>query len=403
MNPIRNAIRPRIQVYKKYSFGAPGFKPLQAYWNWIRANYEMATQASIIKARPLKLNIDVTNGCQLSCPMCPTGLKQQDRPIGNLSQDLFKSLLDEIGDFVFFIDFFNWGEPLINKKLDEYIKIANQKKIWTTISTNLSLPLSDQRIQDIIESGLSEMIISADGASPETYSTYRQGGDFELVMQNMQRFVRMKKSLGRKNPYIIWRFLVFGFNENEIQKASDLANQYEVDGIVFAPPYIDYERFPDWIPKDQKFQMKSLQDHLEFTKATTSSAPTSNEKSPPEKHRSRCDWHYISAAMNPDGSIAPCCALFGKNNDFASYTGKDGGSYMAGVNSEKYQLIRNRFAGHIDHAVDLVCENCPTPEIMNVGKSVNKLISVLTAVQFMEGIKRIVLSPLRLFQTSNHH
>src|SRR6185295_19789889 len=101
--------------------------------------------------------------------------------------------------------------------------------------------------------------------------------------------------------------------------------------------------------------------------------------------------------------IAPCCALFGKNNDFASFTGKEGGSYMAGVNSEKYQTVRNRFAGHIDHAVDIICENCPTPEIMNLGKSVNQLISVLTAVQFMEGIKRLVLSPLRLFQTSNHH
>lgn len=394
MNPIRNVIRPRLQVYKKYSSGAPGFKPIQAYWNWIRANYEMATRASTIKARPLKLSIDVTNGCQLSCPMCPTGLKQQDRPIGNLSQELFRNLLDEIGDFVFFIDFFNWGEPLINKKLDEYIKIANQKKIWTTISTNLSLPLTDQRIQDLIESGLSEMIISADGASTDTYATYRRGGDFKLVMQNMQRFVKMKKLLGRKNPFIIWRFLVFEFNENEIQKASDLANQYGVDGIVFAPPYVDYERFPDWIPKDPKFQMKSLQDHLEFAKAVSPSK--SNEKSSTEKHRDRCDWHYISAAMNPDGSIAPCCALFGKNNDFASYTGNEGGEYMAAVNTEKYRMVRDRFAERIDQSVDLVCENCPTPEIMTLGKSLNRMVSVLTAVQFLEGIKR-------LFQGSSNH
>jgi MoaA/NifB/PqqE/SkfB family radical SAM enzyme len=403
MNLIRNVFRPGIQVYKKYSFGAPGFKPLQAYWNWIRANYEMATQASIIKARPLKLNIDVTNTCQLRCPMCLTGLKLQDRPIGNLSQDVFKSLLDEIGDSVFFLDFFNWGEPLINKHVEQYIKIANQKKIWTTISTNLSLPLTDQRIQDLIESGLSEMIISADGASPETYATYRQGGDFELVMKNMQRFIQMKKQLGRKNPFILWRFLVFRFNEHEIQKASGLASQYNVDGIVFAAPYIDYERFPHWVPKNKKFQIKPLQDYLESPKTSDPPTPASSEKSSPEKHRTRCDWHYVSSAINSDGSIAPCCALFGKADDFASYTGKDGGSYMAGINSEKYQMIRNRFAGHIDHAVDLVCENCPTPEIMNVGKTVNQLISVLTAIQFIEGIKRIVLSPLRLFQTSNRH
>jgi MoaA/NifB/PqqE/SkfB family radical SAM enzyme len=375
------------QVYKKYSCGAPGFKSFRAYWNWLRSNYEMARNASIIKAKPLKLVIDVTNGCQLSCPICPTGLKLQDRPIGSLSLDLFKDLLDEIGDFVFFIDFYNWGEPLINKKIDEYIKIAHQRRIWTTISSNLSLPLTDQRIQGLIESGLSELIISVDGASPETYATYRQGGDFELVIQNMQRIVRMKKFLGRKNPFVIWRFLVFSFNEAEIQHASDLAAQYDVDEIVFAPPFVD-ERFPNWIPKNPKFQMNPIQSYSGSPKPSISSSPSSSEKS---SHRTRCDWHYSTATMNPDGSIAPCCALFGKNNDFAIFTGKEGGSYMAGVNNEKYQMIRDRFAGRIDHPVDIVCEHCPAPHIMNTGKLTNQLISVLSAVQFMEGIKRMLL------------
>jgi MoaA/NifB/PqqE/SkfB family radical SAM enzyme len=400
MNLTRNVFERSIEVYKKYSYGAPGFKSMKAYWNWIRANYEMATSASIIKARPLKLSIDVTNTCQLSCPICPTGLRLLDRPISNLSLDLFKDLLDEIGDFVFFIDFYNWGEPLINKKIDEYIKMANQRKIWTTISSNLSLPLSDQRIQGVIESGLSELIISVDGASPETYPTYRQGGDFELVTQNMQRFVQIKKALGRKNPFIIWRFLVFRFNENEIQKASELAAEYDVDAIVFGTPFVD-QRYPNWISTNPNFQLVGAQDAAE--PPDSASSPSSNKISPQQKNRTRCDWHYLSSTMNPDGSIAPCCALFGKNNDFASFNGKEKGSYMAAVNNEKYQTIRDRFAGRIDHVVDIVCEHCPAPHITNMGKITNQLISVLTAVQFMEGMKRLALLPLRLFQTSNHH
>ena len=153
-------------------------------------------------------------------------------------------------------------------------------------------------------------------------------------MQNMQRFIRMKKMLGRKNPFIIWRFLVFKFNEDEIQKASDLADQYDVDRIVFAAPYIDYERFPHWIPKNKKFQMKPLQDYLESPKASATSSPPSSQKSSPERSRTRCDWHYVSAAINSDGSIAPCCALFGKADDFASYSGNEQNSYMAAVNNE---------------------------------------------------------------------
>ncbi len=404
MNLFHNGVWSNaLHLYKKYASGAPGLKPPKAYWNWIRANYEMGAQTSHIKARPLRLNIDATNACQLSCPICPTGLKVQDRPMSHLDQELFQSLLEEVGDFVFFIDFFNWGEPLVSNKIEGYVEIANRKKIWTTISTNLSLPLSDQRIQKIIESGLSELIVSADGASPETYAMYRRGGDFELVMRNMQRFVNMKKQLGRKNPLIIWRFLVFGFNENEIEKASNLAIQLEVDQLVFAPPYVDHERFPDWIPKNPKFQMKRPQDRAESTslEAGIFQLSSSTQKPSREEHRNRCDWHYVSAAINPDGSIAPCCALFSKKDDFASFTGKEGGGYMVAVNNEKYRTVRDRFAGRINQPVDLVCEHCPTPEIMDYGKQINLMIPLLTAVQCLEAIKRFISAPFRLITRSN--
>jgi len=390
-----------LRMYKKYASGAPGLKPPKAYWNWIRANYEMGAQTSHIKARPLRLTIDATNACQLSCPICPTGLNAQDRPIGHLDQELFQSLLEEVGDFVFFIDFFNWGEPLVSNKIEEYVKVANRKKIWTTISTNLSLPLSDQRIQKIIESGLSELIVSADGASPETYAMYRRGGNFELVMQNMQRFVKMKKQLSKRNPLITWRFLVFRFNEDEIEKASNLANELGVDQIVFAPPYVDNKRFPDWIPKNSKFQRPQYRAEPTSLEGGTVESSGSIQEPSRNEHRNRCDWHYVSAAINPDGSIAPCCALFSKKDDFASFTGKDGGGYMAVVNNEKYRTVRDRFAGRINQPVDLVCEHCPTPEIMDYGKYSNGMIRILTIVQCFEAIKRFITAPLRFIWKPN--
>ena len=68
----------------------------------------------------------------------------------------FERLMEEVGDYVFFMDFFNWGEPLLNKHIEELIASASRRGISTTISTNLSLPLSDDRIRKLIQSGLRE-------------------------------------------------------------------------------------------------------------------------------------------------------------------------------------------------------------------------------------------------------
>ena len=64
--------------------------------------------------------------------------------------------------------FFNWGEPLLNTHLEDFISLANSKNVLSAISTNLSLQLSDDRIRRLVTSGLREMIVSLDGASSET-------------------------------------------------------------------------------------------------------------------------------------------------------------------------------------------------------------------------------------------
>ena len=66
-------------------------------------------------------------------------------------------------------------------------------------------------------SGLRHLIISLDGVTQGTYRKYRQGGDVELVFENMNKIISAKKSSGLETPVIEWQFLVFKHNEHEIQ------------------------------------------------------------------------------------------------------------------------------------------------------------------------------------------
>lgn len=105
----------------------------------------------------------------------------------------------------------------------------------TSISTNLSLELSDGFHRQVVTSGLGMISVSLDGATQETYSQYRRGGDFDLVVRNMRRLVELKRERGLLYPLIEWRFLRFQHNEHEEQAAKSLADDIGADPLEFWP------------------------------------------------------------------------------------------------------------------------------------------------------------------------
>ncbi len=345
----------------------PPLRSPRAYGNWLRANVELISRAGVIRARPLKLTFDPTNYCQLKCPLCPTGARIQDRGQGRAQRHLFEHLMEELGDYLFIIDFFNWGEPLLNDQVEDFIGMAHARGIVTFMSSNLSLPLSDARLERLARSGLNELIVSLDGASAETYGQYRRVGRFDLVVENIRRLVGIKRALGLSTPRINWQFLVFRFNEHERERAEVLARDLGVDSLTFRAPYLDEGRVPlaesdralvrEWAPLAEEFNRYQA---------------TGSE--PPVPDRPRCGWHYMSTAVNWDGSVAPCCTLFESRDDFGSLSTPDGASYMQVVNNDRFVAVRERFAGRQPVDSGLVCEKCPTPSLMGYHRHLNKQV-----------------------------
>lgn len=364
------------QRYREVSVMTPPLKGISAYLNWIRSNLEIWTGTTTVKARPWKITFDPTNVCQLRCPLCPTGLQVQDRPSGHAQLHMFEHLLDEVGDYLFFIDFFNWGEPLLNTHIEDFIRLAASKKIVSSMSTNLSLPLTDERIRRIVTSGLNEILVSLDGASPDTYATYRRLGKFDLVCSNIRRIVEEKRRLGQTYPLVTWQFLVFRFNEHEVEKATEMAAEMGVDRLIFRPPFLDVDRYP--LPADDKVVMLKWQ-----AKDTRFQAVAD------DKPHSRCGWHYMSSAINWDGTVAPCCTTFETRDDFGTL-GKTGEhKYMDVINNAAFRAVRGRFSGRKKDPVQLICEKCPTPSIMGYHNYVNHQIILCTIVGLVQAVQRL--------------
>ena len=361
--------------YQRVARMNPRLKGWKAYANCIRSGWEYWLGAPRLRSRPLKLIFDPTNACQLACPLCPTGNGMVDRPKGHADLQLFRNLMAQVGDYVFMVDFYNWGDPMLSAQLEEFIQIASAHRVISTISSNFSLRLSDARIERLLASGVNEVIISVDGATRETHTRYRRRSDFDLILENMRRIVAARGRSGRSHPLITWQFVVFSFNEHEIERARAMAAEIGVDRIHFQPPFIQHERYelPEadrreivhWAPRTQRYHT-----HI----------------APPPR-RNRCGWHYTTVAINWDGTVTPCSTSFRKADDFGT-VGKAGEhDYMTVVNNEAFQAARAFLAGGKPRG-GLVCERCPTPSVQNYHRLVYRRIALLTAVALGEAMRR---------------
>src|ERR1041385_6072146 len=165
--------------------------------NYAVAHLERTDGNAELTSLPLKLTVESTNICNLRCVACPTGLERRGRRTGHMSVELFSWLMDELGPTLFEVELHNWGEPLLGKNVFAFIRLARAAGVSATISSNMSLELEDADIDRIVESGLSVLGASIDGATQESYEKYRVRGNLALALDNCRRIAAAKRRLGR--------------------------------------------------------------------------------------------------------------------------------------------------------------------------------------------------------------
>ncbi|MDH3402006.1 MAG: radical SAM protein [Acidobacteriota bacterium] len=331
-----------------------------AFTNFLAARYERLTGTTTVSSRPYSMLVDVAANCHLRCPSCPTGVEneahrrgdsQRFRDRGLMGRELFAALLDEIGACLFHLMLYNWGEPLFHPELPLFIAKAKQLDITTEIHTNLSLQLSESRMRSLLEAGIDEIAASIDGFSQQSYSTYRRGGDFELARDNLVRLAELRTDLGL-GTRIVWNFLVFSFNERELEAAEAFCCEH---GIVFQrrEAAIDVGRTPGWVPSHRRHELAG-------PRTPVAAAAAHEQEVPPRP--SSCGWHYSFSVVNVSGSISPCCAVWSQEHDIGRFDGdrERFASIWNGPELRGARALANPERGAAEpagHAI--LCQACP--------------------------------------------
>lgn len=322
-------------------------------WNYKLIEWQKKNKKTVLLGYPYWLTVDPTNVCNLECRFCPTGQhRENSRPKEIMAMTRFKSIMNKIGKYLLYVEFCNWGEPLLNKNTTEMIKIAKKYGARTFLSSNLNIPMTSEYAEQIIKSGLDRMTISLDGASQESYEIYRKNGKFSLVLDNIKLLTEAKRKLDSKTPHLHWQFLVFKHNEHEIEKARKMAVESGVNDIGFTAPFCA----PDWVSTIDEYNNYIVRD---------------NDKAVSFKHAESklCNWLWDAITINADGSISPCCSVEDKKDDFEMFRWWK--PFFVIWNSKNYRIARRYVVDKIKSGDENICTKCD-----HIGASNHREISL---------------------------
>jgi len=203
-----------------------------------------------------------------------------------------KKAIDSVVDNLFLVQLYNWGEPLLNRDLFDFIDYAHRKSIFTMASSNMNF-LRETMAEQVVTSGLDYFIAAIDGFSERSYVKYRRGGNFNKAIENLERVLDVRRKMRVSHPFVEWQYVVFRHNEHEIDEAQRFAKDIGVDYFHIIPGYVEDH---EWITTIPEYQV-----NLGLPESVT--------------HCAR-PWTHFNVRV--DGGVASCCYEFFKEDDFGN-------------------------------------------------------------------------------------
>jgi radical SAM protein with 4Fe4S-binding SPASM domain len=293
----------------------------------------------IVWGVPYIISVEPGSLCDLSCPECPTGSGIIIRENPNLDLQVYKEIIDGIKLTTIHLLLYFQGEPLMNNDIYKMIKYANDRGLYIVISTN-GQRLNHENVKKILESGLQRIIISVDGIDQATYEKYRIGGDIRKVLNGAKFIQSLKKENKLLYPEIVFQFLIFRHNEDQVKSFKQFGRKNGADKIwIKTAQIINPDRASEIIPASDSY---SRYTHDSEFKLKIKSGK-----------KDQCSRLWRTCVITSDGDLVPCC--FDKEAKYKMGSLKD--ETLSEIwKNEKYNQFRKRILsgrGEID-----ICNNC---------------------------------------------
>ncbi|MBU0468971.1 MAG: radical SAM protein [Candidatus Omnitrophica bacterium] len=217
-----------------------------------------------------RLVVEISNACNLKCSMCPRN--NMERKVEFMTPKVFESIIKDNKETLEFVSLNGYGEPLMHPDLSKFLNICKKYKIKSGISTNCTL-LDENRSKELLEDPPDQIILAIDGATSKSYEKVRVGANFDIVINNVKRFLDMRKEY-KKKPFVVLQCIYLTETKSQINQFKELFKGYHYDAIRIR--------------------------QLTHSGRDRSDSDYSNPMC-------SCSWIWNEPMILSDGTVVPCC------------------------------------------------------------------------------------------------
>jgi MoaA/NifB/PqqE/SkfB family radical SAM enzyme len=278
----------------------------------------LATGRDEVARWPEIVQIESTNLCNAKCVFCPRD--EMERRQGIMDMALFQKVADECAALgIGHMRMHNYGEAFMDRQLVEKVRYAKLLGIPEVgLISNGSL-ITEAAARGMVEAGLDAINISVDAAGKDVFERTRLGLNYDKVIANVERLIRIRDEAGKRRPKLI---LSFVRQNNSAEEQT----------------FIEH-----WKARADKIHITDLHNW----------AGTLNHES---DVNFPCYRPWLTFTVLWDGRVSLCCADF----DGHEILGDLRTSTIRDIwNGPAYRAARQ---AHLDHGGPAVCQSCDLPK-----------------------------------------
>jgi len=162
--------------------------------------------------KPRQVQIEVTNRCNMDCPMCPREVL--DIELEHMDWDKFLTVADKLTEREN-ITLTGWGEPFLHPRIFDMIAYCKERGHRVMITSN-GLFTKESIVDEILNSGLDEITFSVDGVEDNNVfnghtsnKVYKNIENIAKVCETKRPTIRLQATLHEgceKDLYDVIRF-----------------------------------------------------------------------------------------------------------------------------------------------------------------------------------------------------
>lgn len=256
-------------------------------------------------------SIDVLSACNLRCPSCPVeNMREVPTPKNVMSPEAFEAAILKIKGETpgpVKIDLYNWAEPLLHPDLPRLIAIARRHGLPVGLSANLN---AWGGLEEVLRQGPESFQVSLSGFFQETYGRTHAGGEIETVKANLRRLRETLARLGGRTRVRVTYYCYIDNLGEDYRRMRDLCRSL---GFTFLPLWA-YLMPVEKLLDVYEGRPLTAQDHrlLALLAVGPQEARAARKASSPD-----CALRSRRTAINSDGSVALCCAVYDRRHNIA--------------------------------------------------------------------------------------